>query len=345
MLRTLIVLLLTLTASSACSPDETPAKVRLGELEQLVWPVDEGAVTKAWQAEQSGIRALRGMVDDADFSSVALFGDILNIRTSDNEIVAVEDLTNADEWIALMDGASVSIISREVQYGITTLIVTPPRTADDTTLYANYIYRHPIPAMQCKAQYQTVSCGICDMTLDYDWSLRLTWSSGEFEVERSLSRSKFYRDKDSSLSLEQIESTYEESKRNCMESGLAEMRNEDPENVYSFGESLALSVEAVDLVGVWPLCVDPDQRAKDSMVFESDGSGHVLRRDRPNIEFQYRVEGTSLMLLMRVGEQATRIPLEISPDGQKLLMYSDKTKNTSFYVRESDVAEFDCDSE
>jgi hypothetical protein len=28
-----------------------------------------------------------------------------------------------------------------------------------------------------------------------------------------------------------------------------------------------------------------------------------------------------------------------------LLLYSDETKNTAFYVRESDVAEFDCDSE
>ena len=48
---------------------------------------------------------------------------------------------------------------------------------------------------------------------------------------------------------------------------------------------------------------------------------------------------------MQTGERAIWIPLKISPDGKKLLMYSDRTKNTSFYVRESDVAEFDCDSE
>jgi len=233
MLRTSLVLLLAFAASTACSPNESPVKAKIGELEQLVWPVDEGAVAKAWEAEQSDIRALRNMVDDADFSSVALFGNILNIRTSDNKIVAVEDLTNSDEWIALMDGASVSIISRAI--GITTLIVTPPRTADDTTVFANYVYHHPIPAMQCKEQYQDVSCGICDIALDDDWSLRLTWSSGDFEVERSESRLKSKQDKDSSLSIEEIESRYKESKRTCMKSGLAEMGYENPENVYSIG--------------------------------------------------------------------------------------------------------------
>ena len=343
MLRTLLVLLLTFTASTACSPDETPVKVKTGELEQLVWPVDEEAPAKAWQAEQSDIKALRGMVDDADFSSVALFGDILSIRTTDNEIVAVEDLTSSDEWIALMNGASVSIISRRI--GITTLIVTPPRTANDTTVYANYIHHHPMPEMQCKEQYRSVSCGICDVTLDFDWSLRLTWSSGAFEVESSESRSKFYQDKDSSLSIEEIESTYEESKRKCMKSGLAEMGHGNPENFYSFGGNLTLSAEAKELIGVWPLCVDPDRRAKDSLLFESDGSGYVLRRDKPNIEFLYRAKGTSLTLFMRAGERAIRIPFEISPDGRRLLMYREKTKSTSFYVRESDVTEFDCDSE
>ena len=109
--------------------------------------------------------------------------------------------------------------------------------------------------------------------------------------------------------------------------------------------NLALSFEARDLVGVWPMCVDPDKSPKDSLLFESDGSGYVLRKDKPNIEFLYRVEGTSLTLLARVGEQAIPISLEISPDERKLLLYSDKTKNTSFYVRESDFAEFDCDSE
>jgi hypothetical protein len=109
--------------------------------------------------------------------------------------------------------------------------------------------------------------------------------------------------------------------------------------------NLALSIEAEDLVGVWPLCVDPDQSPKDSLIFESDGSGYLARRGRPNTEFLYRVEGTWLRLLARVGEQAIPISLKISLDGRMLLLYSDETKNTAFYVRESDVAEFDCDSE
>jgi hypothetical protein len=107
--------------------------------------------------------------------------------------------------------------------------------------------------------------------------------------------------------------------------------------------NLALSFEAEDLIEVWPLCVDPDQSPKDSLLFESDGTGYVLRKDKPDTEFLYRVEGTWLLLLARVGEQAVSVSLEISPDGEKLLLYSEYTKNTSFYVRESDIAEFDCD--
>lgn len=112
-----------------------------------------------------------------------------------------------------------------------------------------------------------------------------------------------------------------------------------------FGSNLALAFEAEDLVGVWTLCVDPDGSPKDSLLFENDGTGYVLLKDKPSKEFLYRVEGSSLMLLARVGKQAIPISLEISPDGRKLLLYSDRTKNTSFYVRESDIAEFDCDTE
>ena len=112
-----------------------------------------------------------------------------------------------------------------------------------------------------------------------------------------------------------------------------------------FCSNFALSFEAEDMIGVWPLCVDPDQSPKDSLVFETDGSGYILRKDRPKTEFLYRVQGNSLMLLARVGDQAIPLSLKISRDGRQLLLYSDNTKNTSFYVRESDVAEFDCDYE
>ena len=110
-----------------------------------------------------------------------------------------------------------------------------------------------------------------------------------------------------------------------------------------FCSSFALSFESEDLIGVWPLCVDPDKSPKDSLVFESDRSGYILRRDRPKTGFIYRVEGSSLTLLARVGDLAIPVSFEISRDGRKLLLYSDKTKNTSYYVRESDVTEFDCD--
>jgi len=110
-----------------------------------------------------------------------------------------------------------------------------------------------------------------------------------------------------------------------------------------FCSNPALSFEAKDLVGLWPMCVDPDQSARDSLLFESDGTGQVVLEDKPNIEFLYRVEGASLTLLARVGDQAIPVSLSISPDGRKLLLYSENTKNPSFYVRETDVAEFDCD--
>ena len=109
--------------------------------------------------------------------------------------------------------------------------------------------------------------------------------------------------------------------------------------------NLALSFEAKDVIGIWIMCVDPDQGAKDSLLFESDGSGYVLIGDKPKYEFRYRVEGNSLLLLARAGDKEIPVSLKISSDGRKLLVYSDETKNTSFYVRESDVAEFDCDSE
>jgi hypothetical protein len=99
---------------------------------------------------------------------------------------------------------------------------------------------------------------------------------------------------------------------------------------------------ALDLTGAWTLCQDPDGSPKDSMQFKSDGTGSVTHADARVTEFLYKVDGHSLQLLAHVGDRAVPISMSISDDGQKLMAYSETTKNTSFYVRESETAKFQC---
>jgi hypothetical protein len=97
-----------------------------------------------------------------------------------------------------------------------------------------------------------------------------------------------------------------------------------------------------NVAGDWTLCQDPDGSARDTMHFNADGTGKVVRADGRSTEFLYKVSGLSLSLLAHVGDKAIPIEMSISEDGRKLLAYSERTRNTSFYVHETEVAEFEC---
>ena len=217
--------------ATACSPNEAPEKVTSGELEQWEWPLREEYVVDDWAARKSDIEALRDMTEDAGIHVITLFGEHLDIRSESYEEMAIEDLANLDEMLALMNRSEVRSILRYI--GIVTIFVRPPKTAADTTVFANYVYNHPIPAKQCAENPRDISCGICEVVLDDNWYLRLTWSSGPFEVERSENHSKFYQDSSHSLSIEEIDAQYDESKNACMQSGLEEMGYENPRDLYT----------------------------------------------------------------------------------------------------------------
>lgn len=86
------------------------------------------------------------------------------------------------------------------------------------------------------------------------------------------------------------------------------------------------------LLGTWVLCEDPDDSPKDSLQFNADGTGKVIRA-KGNIEFLHRHSGQSVSLLANANGYAIPIELSSSPGFDKLLLHSDKTGNTASYVR------------
>lgn len=86
------------------------------------------------------------------------------------------------------------------------------------------------------------------------------------------------------------------------------------------------------LIGSWVLCDDPDNSPKDTLHFNADGTGLVIRA-KGNIEFLHKHSGQAVSLLANVNGYAIPIELSSSPSFDKLLLHSDKTGNTATYVR------------
>jgi len=86
------------------------------------------------------------------------------------------------------------------------------------------------------------------------------------------------------------------------------------------------------LTGTWVLCEDPDGSPKDSLQFNPDGTGLVIRA-KGNIEFSHRRAGLAVSILANANGKAIPIELSAAPSHDKLLAHSEKTGNTAIYVR------------
>jgi hypothetical protein len=86
------------------------------------------------------------------------------------------------------------------------------------------------------------------------------------------------------------------------------------------------------LTGTWTLCEDPDNSPKDSLQFNADGTG-LLVRAKGNVQFLHKQSGQSVSLLANANGYAISIELSASADLSKLLLHSDETGNTAIYIR------------
>ena len=107
----------------------------------------------------------------------------------------------------------------------------------------------------------------------------------------------------------------------------------------------AAESNATWLVGQWTLCQDPDDSPRDTLQFEQDGTGLVLRAAGGTIPFAYTTSGPAVSILATTRGITVPIETTASPDRRKLLFHSDQTGSTSFYVRPDSVAEFACTAE
>ena len=86
------------------------------------------------------------------------------------------------------------------------------------------------------------------------------------------------------------------------------------------------------LQGTWTLCDDPDQSPKDSLQFNQDGSG-LLIRDKGNMEILHKHTDQTVYILANANGKAIPIQLSASAEHDKLLLHSEKSGATSTYVR------------
>ena len=98
------------------------------------------------------------------------------------------------------------------------------------------------------------------------------------------------------------------------------------------GASERLSPKPDWLIGNWVLCEDPDNSPKDTLQFNADGTGLVIRA-KGNIEFLHKHSGQSVSLLANANGYAIPIELSSSSSFDKLRLHSDKTGHTATYVR------------
>jgi hypothetical protein len=95
------------------------------------------------------------------------------------------------------------------------------------------------------------------------------------------------------------------------------------------------------IVGTWVLCEDPDHSPKDSLRFNTDGTG-LLIRAKGNVELLHKQAGRSVSLLANVNGHAIPIEMSASTEFDKLVLHSDRTGNTSFYIRADNPAAATC---
>lgn len=99
------------------------------------------------------------------------------------------------------------------------------------------------------------------------------------------------------------------------------------------------------LVGDWVLCEDPDGSPSDKLHFGSDGSGKVIR-DQSEVAFVYALRDDEVSVLVQTGGRLVPITLtpSFAPQDERLSLYSERTGNTSYYVRAERAATAGCNA-
>lgn len=80
----------------------------------------------------------------------------------------------------------------------------------------------------------------------------------------------------------------------------------------------APTTDASWLIGAWRMRFDPDGGEPDTLVFEADGTGHVLRPDGRQLPYGYRLADDSVTLVLQVGARTIELPMQVSHERSRL---------------------------
>lgn len=97
------------------------------------------------------------------------------------------------------------------------------------------------------------------------------------------------------------------------------------------------------LVGDWMICKDPDKSPKDTLRFEPDGTGWVMR-EKGDIEIVYRVREQRVELLANAHGRVIPITLTFTATRDELQLHSERTGADSTYVRKDGKRVRECDA-
>lgn len=86
------------------------------------------------------------------------------------------------------------------------------------------------------------------------------------------------------------------------------------------------------LIGLWTLCDDPDQGPKDSLQFNPDGTGQLIR-DKGIMELLHKHTDQKVFILANANGKAIPVQLSVSAEHDRLFLHSDRSGATSNYVR------------
>ena len=197
--------------------------------EGKLWSPQSEALIHAFPSLKSDFIALLNMMETNQVFLAGLLGDQLHVSTKNGSEFYNEDVPDREVWLELMERASVISIYRDERFDMTAIIPSAPRTTSDRNETINFFLNHPYPAKQCSDQYRDIPCGVCDVAMGDDWSVRFSWSSGAFESEYTENFARVYQDDDFVLSKDDIDKKLEKARNECKRHGLEEMGYENPE--------------------------------------------------------------------------------------------------------------------
>ena len=196
------------------------------------WPPIAAKAHTEFVENRDELRRLHSLIEQSGYWSVGRLGDDeIRAFLSIDDPTQYEVPSDSEQWLSLMSVTNVNVVNHSDD--MYTFVTETQLFDGDSFQGIVYVYTDYLPAKACAERFRRVACGICDVYRANGWTVRYTWSSGEF-VEDYFRSAKGDILSDSYTTEGQVESFRQFNATNlaCLRDGLEEMGYENASDYF-----------------------------------------------------------------------------------------------------------------